>query len=166
MGSLNDPLTYQRGLVYVAQINGRKLGLFRIPTTIFYCCQYTSMYIVCCTIVVHFYVKFSCHLCKEKCNFAILWQTFQQMSKLSSARGGGWSQIGQFSRCGRSDWCASEDNGRIEKRFLWYMLNVKGLSRFVRMIRVSRNSLLLQLIISIKVPDSTRHIRYAPQINL
>lgn len=146
---------------------GESLAYFEFRQRFFIVANIRVCILFCCTIVVHFYVKFSCHLCKEKCNFAILWQTFQQMSKLSSARGGGWSQIGQFSRCGRSDWCASEDNGWIEKRFLCYtMLNVKGLSRFVRMIKVSRNSLLLQLIISIKVPDSTRHIRYAPQMNL
>lgn len=96
MGSLNDPRTYQRGLQIVGQINGRKLGLFRIPTTILYCCQYmVYMYVYVFALLLYIFMsKISCHLSEVKCNFAILCQTFQQMSKIVKCTSRG-TQIGQ-----------------------------------------------------------------------
>lgn len=46
------------------------------------------MYIMYIVLLYIFMSEFLVNREREKCNFAILWQTFQQMSKLSSARGG------------------------------------------------------------------------------
>lgn len=105
----------------------------------------------CCTVVVHFYVKISCHLCEGEMQFCNSLTDNPTNVKIVKCTWRGWSHIAQFSRCGRSDWCASEDNGKVEKRFKWYTFNAKGQSRFVRALWCINS-----LVISMKVLGSTR----------